>query len=141
MSGNWLRRCDNHQSVKIPIGIALQSLPDNAVSSLSQLLSDGVSLVNNEVLVEDLEDLPSLKICHYVRVCEVWVGRVSSWYSCSCFRARFGKLTTARTNMRLDVLWSPLVGAGLWIVEGLISRGGFCNKGAGAGMRYSKIVA
>ena len=37
-----------------------QNVPDNTISTLSQLLCDGVSLVDNEVLVEDLEDLSSL---------------------------------------------------------------------------------
>jgi len=36
------------------------SLPDNTISPLSKLFSNSVSLVNNKVLVEDLEDLPSL---------------------------------------------------------------------------------
>ena len=38
--------------------------PDDTVSTLSQLLGNGISLVDNKVLVEDLEDLSSLQICH-----------------------------------------------------------------------------
>ena len=39
-------------------------LPDNTISSLSQLFGDSVSLVNDEVLVEDFKHLPPLKIRH-----------------------------------------------------------------------------
>lgn len=39
-------------------------LPDDAIGTLSQLLGHSVSLVDNEVLVEDLEDLASLEIGH-----------------------------------------------------------------------------
>jgi hypothetical protein len=39
-------------------------LPDNAISSLAKLFCDGVSLVDDEVLVEDLEDLAALQISH-----------------------------------------------------------------------------
>lgn len=39
-------------------------LPDNAVGALAQLLGDGISLVDDEVLVKDLEDLPSLEVAH-----------------------------------------------------------------------------
>lgn len=41
-------------------------LPDNTVSSLAKLFCDIVALIDNEILVEDLEDLPALKICHLV---------------------------------------------------------------------------
>lgn len=40
--------------------VGAQSLPDDAVGALAKLLGDGVSLVDDEVLVEDLEDLASL---------------------------------------------------------------------------------
>ena len=39
-------------------------LPDYTVSSLTELLGDIVTLINDEVLVEDLEDLTTLEICH-----------------------------------------------------------------------------
>lgn len=39
-------------------------IPDNAVSSLAELLGDGVALVDNEVLVKDLEDLATHEISH-----------------------------------------------------------------------------
>jgi hypothetical protein len=42
------------------------SLPDNTISTLPKFLCDGVSLVDDEVLVEDLEDLSSYEICHVV---------------------------------------------------------------------------
>lgn len=35
-------------------------IPNNTISALTQLLGDGVSLVNDEVLVEDLENFSSL---------------------------------------------------------------------------------
>lgn len=38
--------------------------PHDAVGSLAQLLCNGVALVHDEVLVEDLEDLSSLQIGH-----------------------------------------------------------------------------
>ena len=41
-------------------------LPDYTVSSLTELLGDIVTLINDEVLVEDLEDLTALEICHLV---------------------------------------------------------------------------
>jgi hypothetical protein len=40
--------------------------PNNAISSLAKLLCDGVSLVDDEVLVEDLKHLSSYEICHVV---------------------------------------------------------------------------
>ena len=40
--------------------------PDNTISSLTELLCDSVSLIDDEVLVEDLEDLSSLKVRHDV---------------------------------------------------------------------------
>lgn len=39
-------------------------VPDNAISSLTELLGDGVALVDNKVLVEDLEDLATHEISH-----------------------------------------------------------------------------
>ena len=39
-------------------------LPDDAVGALPKLLGDGIALVDDEVLVEDLEDLPALEIRH-----------------------------------------------------------------------------
>jgi hypothetical protein len=36
-------------------------LPDNSISTLTKLFCDHISLINNEVLVEHLEGLPSLK--------------------------------------------------------------------------------
>jgi hypothetical protein len=45
-----------------------QRVPDNAVSTLAQLLGHSVSLVDNKVLVEDLEDLAALEISHGERV-------------------------------------------------------------------------
>ena len=44
-------------------------LPYNAISSLPKFLCHVVSLVDNEVLVEDLEDFAALKVCHVVSVC------------------------------------------------------------------------
>lgn len=41
-------------------------LPDYTVSSLTELLGDIITLINDEVLVEDLEDLTALEICHIV---------------------------------------------------------------------------
>lgn len=38
--------------------------PNDSVSTLAQLFSDVVAFVHDEILVEDLEDLPALKICH-----------------------------------------------------------------------------
>ncbi len=40
------------------------SIPYYPVSALAQLLSHRVPLVDDEVLIEDLEDLPTLEICH-----------------------------------------------------------------------------
>jgi hypothetical protein len=37
-------------------------IPDNAISSLTQLLSDYISLIDNKFLVEDLEGLTALEI-------------------------------------------------------------------------------
>lgn len=45
---------------------AVMSSPDYPISSLTKLLRHIVTLINNEVLVEDLEDLAALNICHTV---------------------------------------------------------------------------
>ena len=47
-------------------GLALEilsefDLPNNSISTLAELLCDHISLINDEVLVENLEGLPSLK--------------------------------------------------------------------------------
>lgn len=47
-----------------PSGEESQRLPDNAVRALSELLGDGVPVVDDEVLVKDLEDLASLEVGH-----------------------------------------------------------------------------
>ena len=38
--------------------------PDDAVRALTKLLGDCVALIDDEVLVEDLEDLPALEVAH-----------------------------------------------------------------------------
>ena len=38
--------------------------PNNAIGTLSKLFGDIVALVDHEILVEDLEDLAALEICH-----------------------------------------------------------------------------
>ena len=38
------------------------NIPDNSIRPLTEFFCNSVSLINNEVLVEDLEDLPSLKV-------------------------------------------------------------------------------
>lgn len=38
--------------------------PDDPISSLSKFFGDIVAFVNNEILIEDLKDLPALKIRH-----------------------------------------------------------------------------
>ena len=48
--------------------LELSDVPYYAISSLSQFLGYVVSLVNDEVLVEDLEDLAALEISHFVSV-------------------------------------------------------------------------
>lgn len=55
--------------------LGLSDIPYNAIGSLAQLLCYIVSLINNEVLVEDLEDLAALKVSHLVAV---WL------VNCSC---------------------------------------------------------
>ena len=39
-------------------------VPDDPVGTLAQLLGDVVALINDEILVKDLEDLPTLQIGH-----------------------------------------------------------------------------
>lgn len=34
--------------------------PDDTISTLTQLLGDGITLVDDKVLVKDLEDFPAL---------------------------------------------------------------------------------
>src|ERR1700712_3258565 len=41
-------------------------LPDYAIRALAQLLGHIVALIHDELLVEDLEDLAALEICHCV---------------------------------------------------------------------------
>ncbi len=55
--------------------------PDDAVGSLAQFLGDRVSLVDDEVLVEDLENLSSLQVGHGGRGWRVGgsSGRGSFW--------------------------------------------------------------
>ena len=43
-------------------------VPYYAVSALTEFLGDIVALVYNEVLVEDLEDLSPMEVCHCARV-------------------------------------------------------------------------
>ena len=67
MFDHLLRRWGRTRQLSLINHIARPTnVPDNTISTLSQLLCDGVSLVDNEVLVEDLKDLPSLKIRHGV---------------------------------------------------------------------------
>lgn len=48
---------------------ALENSPYYAVGSLTQLLGDGISFVNDKVLVKDLEYLSSLEIRHGCALC------------------------------------------------------------------------
>ena len=41
-----------------------KSLPDDAVGALAQLFGNRISLIDDEVLVKDLEDLASLQVGH-----------------------------------------------------------------------------
>lgn len=43
-----------------PAASDISHLPHNAVGSLAELLGNGVALIHDEVLVEDLEDLSTL---------------------------------------------------------------------------------
>lgn len=44
-------------------------LPNNAVRALAKLFGHIVALVNDEILIEYLEDLSALKICHIMPGC------------------------------------------------------------------------
>lgn len=55
------------------------NIPDYAVSALAEFLGDIVAFVYDEVLVEDLEDLAPMEVCH--------CARVRGW-SCCCKRGR-----------------------------------------------------
>ena len=46
----------------------LSYLPYYAIGSLPKLLCYVVSLINNEVLIEDLEDFATLEVSHFVSV-------------------------------------------------------------------------
>lgn len=59
ISSAWLRGPGEGQSDEEG-----QRLPYDAVRALSQLLGDGVPVVDDEVLVKDLEDLASLEVGH-----------------------------------------------------------------------------
>lgn len=52
-------------------GLRMESvdLPNNAVRALAQLFGHIVALVNDEILIEYLEDLSALKICHIMPGC------------------------------------------------------------------------
>lgn len=56
----------NHESRHFPI-------PHYAISPLSQFLGDIVALIDDKVLIEDLEDLAALKICHFVAASFQWL--------------------------------------------------------------------
>lgn len=66
-SKTWLDGCPTWSSSK-SMTLELSDVPYYAISSLSQFLGYVVSLVNDEVLVEDLEDLAALEISHFVSV-------------------------------------------------------------------------
>lgn len=51
---------DVHPKHKSPAAWHTSYSPHDTVGSLAKLLGDGVALVHNEVLVEDLEDLSTL---------------------------------------------------------------------------------
>lgn len=58
-----------------------ENVPYYAVSALAKFLGDIVALVDDEVLVEDLEGLPPLQVCH-----SAWVAGLS----CCCKEDRRG---------------------------------------------------
>jgi hypothetical protein len=63
------------------------ALPDNSVSTLTKLFSHRISLIDNEVLVENLEHLSSHEVCH----CDCWyrTSRFETKYELSSnFRSR-----------------------------------------------------
>lgn len=52
-----------------------ESVPYNAVGSLSKFFGDIVALIDDEVLIEDFEDLAALEICHVVAASSIIAGR------------------------------------------------------------------
>src|SRR5690242_8951379 len=64
--GNWGRRGSSKSGAESP-------LPYDAVGALAELLGNGVPLVDDEVLVEDLEDLASLQIAHGDGLLDLWM--------------------------------------------------------------------
>ena len=42
-------------------------LPDDTICALAQLFCNGISVINHEVLIEDLEDLPPGEVTHDCR--------------------------------------------------------------------------
>ena len=52
------------QDMLLWINLKAVPLPYDAISSLSELFSHVVALIDNEILVEDLEDLPALEVRH-----------------------------------------------------------------------------
>lgn len=54
----------------------VDNLPDDTIGALTKLFGDGVALVNDEVLIEDLEGLAPLKFRHVDCCCSLrW------WYT------------------------------------------------------------
>ena len=74
-----------------PLYNVFATIPDDAVCALTQLFCDGVSFVNNEILIEDLEGLAPSQVPHicYVLVllwvlllCLLWhkyIGQLVVW--------------------------------------------------------------
>lgn len=56
-----------------------KDIPHYAISSLPELLGDIVSLVDNEVLVENFEDFAALEVCHLVTVSSIRTQGLSRW--------------------------------------------------------------
>jgi hypothetical protein len=48
----------------LPMAMLLVYVPHDTVSALSQLFCDGVSIINNEILIEDLKDFTATKVAH-----------------------------------------------------------------------------
>lgn len=48
----------------ISIHCCSRCIPNNAICTLAELFRHSVFLIDNEVLVEDLEDLPACEVCH-----------------------------------------------------------------------------
>jgi hypothetical protein len=61
-------------------------LPDDAVCALAKLFSDIVTLVNDEILIEHLEDLSALEICHLVAAITIVFLKVGEYQRrlCAC---------------------------------------------------------